>query len=353
MSGTFLVTANRYGAKFIGYSDKTLSKQPTNPALKPIAEMPAAAFYRDAYYIPGLLALYGRDGAKIPGCQRFFINPSITLNPYHADKYARINANRAPATVELSAYEFETDERNALWLGILMHHYGNVVADDVARFWSLRLFPNHAPILLPNQPENAEKPFARLFLDRFGVTPFAPGRPVHFRSLVVPEPAFQTQYLIYGNADAPHLEVKNTLDLTNFETRERIYLSRARHNARARTLDGEEAVEDVFARRGFAIVYPETLSLAEQIHLWDSARIIAGFTGSAFHTALFAERGRSLTTITLSAENVNGRYHLQDGIKGFDAWYMQCADTVKSEGIFSTFRLDAEKLARMLDQVGV
>jgi hypothetical protein len=55
--------------------------------------------------------------------------------------------------------------------------------------------------------------------------------------------------------------------------------------------------EAMAARRGYEIVYPETLSLAEQIRLMAEAKIQIGEHGSAQHASLFSASGTTVGTI--------------------------------------------------------
>lgn len=75
----------------------------------------------------------------------------------------------------------------------------------------------------------------------------------------------------------------------------RVYLSRAKLPNSYRLLHGEQELEDRLRDFGWDIVYPEQLSIAEQLSHLASARTIAGEAGSAFHLLMalgsqFAEK---------------------------------------------------------------
>jgi hypothetical protein len=83
---------------------------------------------------------------------------------------------------------------------------------------------------------------------------------------------------------------------------ERIFLSRLRNPGRA--LSNEQSIARALKRQGFAVVYPEYLSLAEQIMLFRTSRIIVGPTGAAFTNMVFGGPGlRALGLI--SARNAD------------------------------------------------
>ncbi|MBD5389368.1 glycosyltransferase family 61 protein, partial [bacterium] len=77
---------------------------------------------------------------------------------------------------------------------------------------------------------------------------------------------------------------------------EKIYMSRDKLGER-RTY-GERAVQKIFEKNGFKIIYPETMSIADQIAAVKNCRVLAGCAGTALHLALFMPRGG--TVIQLS-----------------------------------------------------
>jgi hypothetical protein len=80
----------------------------------------------------------------------------------------------------------------------------------------------------------------------------------------------------------------------------RVFLSRTRFvdslptnaPARARAYANADTVDELFRQRGFVIVYPEDLTVAEQVALVRDAEIVAGPSGSALHLAAFMRSGR-------------------------------------------------------------
>ncbi|WP_165362750.1 glycosyltransferase family 61 protein [Promicromonospora panici] len=80
----------------------------------------------------------------------------------------------------------------------------------------------------------------------------------------------------------------------------RVFLSRTRFvdslpkdaPGRARSYANSGAVDDLFRQRGFMVVYPEELTVADQVGLVRDAEIVAGAGGSALHLAAFMRSGR-------------------------------------------------------------
>ena len=92
----------------------------------------------------------------------------------------------------------------------------------------------------------------------------------------------------------------------------RVFLSRG-DVRQQRVMVNREAVEQVAVERGFAVVSPETLPLAEQVALFTGASLIAGEYGSALHGSVFSAPG----TVTCGLRgNVRHPSFIQSGIGG-------------------------------------
>lgn len=74
----------------------------------------------------------------------------------------------------------------------------------------------------------------------------------------------------------------------------RLYLSRKKLPLGTHKFVNEAAIEQTFRRWNFEIVYPEKLSIQEQIALFTEAEIIAGANSSALHNSIFAPKGCSV-----------------------------------------------------------
>lgn len=95
----------------------------------------------------------------------------------------------------------------------------------------------------------------------------------------------------------------------------RIWLSRSRAEAggtlATRTL-GYGELDDEFSSLGFEIVYPEALTIREQIEMARTADILAGFEGSALHLSAFTRPGTKV--LVLGSERRPRGNHAQPAI---------------------------------------
>ena len=74
---------------------------------------------------------------------------------------------------------------------------------------------------------------------------------------------------------------------------ERIFISR-RHWRGERAIGYYEELEAQMSDLGFAIIHPETFSMAEQAWLFSRAKIVVGEDGSALHNVIFSAPGTRL-----------------------------------------------------------
>lgn len=64
-----------------------------------------------------------------------------------------------------------------------------------------------------------------------------------------------------------------------------------------RMVTNADALDAIWRRNGFEVVYPETLSIVDQIRLVRRARVLIGLDGSALHTSAFARPGTSVIMV--------------------------------------------------------
>lgn len=96
----------------------------------------------------------------------------------------------------------------------------------------------------------------------------------------------------------------NTIFKSDIPKKEKIYLSRSRLPTYKRHILGEIQIEQYLAANGWQIVYPEELSVRDQIEVLKHARVISGNAGTAFHLLMYL--GQNLSSkrvITLGSKS--------------------------------------------------
>ena len=110
----------------------------------------------------------------------------------------------------------------------------------------------------------------------------------------------------------------------------------------SRRFDGELEIEQYCAARGCRVVQPESLSLREQVRLFNAHDVFIGIQGSAFHTALFRLRRKRAVHLYLhSAERARSakNYDLLDALTGTASYRIICTTRMHR----MHFALDARK----------
>ncbi|MCC6920586.1 MAG: glycosyltransferase family 61 protein [Alphaproteobacteria bacterium] len=308
---------------------------------------PEVAEYRDVWLLPAFHALYDANGERIDASLRDTLIAGPASDRPLAETKARLSRLSPDRIVPPDAHDIV--EAPHLYGGQCIPHYGHFLTNAMARFWALERFGDLPMVFPATQPDAYRAPYARVVLKALGVLPrlVKIARPTLFRRMVIPSPSLESGQRIYRCFDAPHLRVAEQA-LARREPRfegKKIYLSRAAlGDASSRRVLQERQVETWLTGRGFVSIAPETLHLADQIDLFNSAETIAGMIGSAFHTAAFARPAHRSRLIALGWQRMNGRYLLIDELKGHTAFYVNCCrvETYTDKGRIGEVSLDVD-----------
>jgi capsular polysaccharide biosynthesis protein len=77
---------------------------------------------------------------------------------------------------------------------------------------------------------------------------------------------------------------------------EKVFLSRKKEGKRRKYNEAE--IASFLQTKGFTIIYPEELTFAEQVGIFNSAKCIVGATGAAFSNTLFCSKGCKIICLT-------------------------------------------------------
>jgi capsular polysaccharide biosynthesis protein len=116
-----------------------------------------------------------------------------------------------------------------------------------------------------------------------------------------------------------------------------IYLSKTRLTSGVGRFVGEQEVVDILERDGVQIVYPEELTVSEQIQLISRSRVVAGTSGSALHTSIFSAFGRRIIALNQN-DDVNSNFVMIDRLVGNSASYYFAPQSRSKKG--SSFLTD-------------
>lgn len=216
-----------------------------------------------------------------------------------------------------------------LYVGNFVSHYGHFLIDTLSRFWPLLRDPDREFVLLAHTPWQdtpwQDVPAIGEILARFGrtahdVVTFAV--PHRIRRMTIPDSSFVERsraHVVFGEVMRFVGRPFWSPELVDRETRP-AYLSKSRLAGGVSRLVDEADLERKLERRGFDVIYPETLSLPEQVALFARRRFIVGTAGSALHTALMSAPGRRILALNIH-QHLHANYALFDRLGGQRAFY--------------------------------
>lgn len=266
----------------------------------------------------------------------------------------------APPKALLEAAPLESG--TGYYLGDLRHHhahYGHFLLETLSRawHWNLAQAPAKPVLLCARMPEYVRQFYT--LIPGLGERVSLVRRTTRFDRVVVPAPAFVLDRQV-------HVQFKQLCDAISIRvlrkneqrSEQPVYLSRAGLDpSSCRTIVGEEPFEQFLADQGFRVVRPETLSIPEQIRLFNTHRHIVAAMGSACHTRVFSLFPTNL--VVLSDTRFNPNYAFCDVLNSGSTLYANVMSAPELSGLenlprfASPLLLNIEKSLSVLKAIGL
>lgn len=267
---------------------------------------------RDAIALPGVPAIWGSDGFRIPeSCVRR--GPKLT-------QYFRSGEEniRPPEDLEL------VDEPS-VYLSMLPAAWGHFLTEGLSRLWISRERAEFRKLRFFYTFGSAKHPHFESFLSYLDIgceRLVEIKKPTRFKTCLIPLPSFSIRgqaYTIHG--DTIRTAAGRVVEGSTFDDQP-VYLSRSKLR-RGRIIRNEQILEAQLAEAGILVIYPELLGLDDQIRLFNTNRIFIGCWGSAFHNLAFCLDSAKLNTHILCESVPNPNYLMFDAILSGKANYIQ------------------------------
>jgi hypothetical protein len=224
----------------------------------------------------------------------YLVTPSRPLSPEKQLYFAGIYHNHIPVPEALLArfygrieYQNKYEEPQqyidtpSVYCGRFFNHYGHFLLESLSRLTNIRKFPNLLCVYVQHTEDDLchwQKEIFQLLgiKNKFILI----DKPTGFRKLLVPKPG----YIIQTEFTDEHNKFLSTIEASSVCLGKKIFLSRK--NIGKKIYSNEDVVEQILLRNGWNIIYPETMSVAEQLHEISSSEIVLGIEGSAFHSII-------------------------------------------------------------------
>lgn len=269
--------------------------------------------FKDVVYVPQFHCLYDQDGRRIE-------------SSCYKTKLKQLYYTPETIRIESSIDRFDEEVIYASDYSANMH-YGHFLIEAISSLWYTTQEVN-APILTNTIPRPFKKTFVDDFLNlywpRHEKETLSFSKPVLLRSAVVPYPSFtfcSEAYTVHRSAP----EKVASLVLENKKvvpTEQPLYLSRTKLIDGNRSISGEIELEQTLKMKGFQIAYPERLSLAEQIYLFNKHDTVIGCRGSALHGILFDLSQKNKLICLSDSDRIDKAFLMIDAIKAIDSTYI-------------------------------
>jgi Glycosyltransferase 61 len=209
----------------------------------------------------------------------------------------------------------KTVDRPAVFAGYLFDHFGHFLLESLSRLW---ITPDHADKPLAWCVVGHQEGYTRWqqeVLHLLNVTTDAIflDAPTRFSSLIVPEPGYRSQ----DRFEHEHANFIGAVDPAPVTPTRRCWVSRSKlPGRRYGDLENEKALESHLAEHGWDILHPEDHPVARQLELMSSSALLAGTTGSAFHSLILLKELRS-RVVLIQTRLPNDNYATIASVKGF------------------------------------
>ncbi len=226
--------------------------------------------------------------------------------------------------------------------GKIHPHYGHFLLSSLSRFWPYIKDKRPACKILMHEETPPAHWFSFPHIDfcfrRLGLTPddfVVFSEPTKIKRLIIAAPCFEEEHYAHTifaemcNKIGKYTTVEpNEIDRNKSVP---VYLSKAKLNSGVWRFSNESEVTDILQQHGIQIVYPEQLSLFEQIELFVQRKWIVSSMASCLHTSIFSWTKPNLIGINYNAKVVTN-YTMSDEVNGLNSQYLYPIDGVTDLG---------------------
>lgn len=279
----------------------------------------AVAELEGAFFVPGWNCIYDSAGVRVA-------QSCVYRGPGLHDV-----VDSGPEIIRIPD-DYSTIHEPVLFLSLMSPHWGHFLTEGTSRLWARLRYPELSKIagLYSSVPVGKKERYSE-FLEPFDLSfeknVINPHRAVKLTKCFVPKASMSIRNECYMvHRDVFHTVSRHCAPAGKSraaDTAQLVFLSRTKVKTR-RQIRNEETVEALMRDDGAAIVYPEQLTLKEQVLLFNTHRAFVGCWGTAFHNILFSLETELQETHVLCDLFPHLNLVMLDAIAGHQAHYVDC-----------------------------
>ncbi len=234
-------------------------------------------------------------------------------------------------------YSWENEKyvnEEVIYIGMFFLHWGHFLIDLTNRFWYISEKIKQNPDIKVAYLGEEEPAGNNLkFFEMLGITKnnlIHITEPTRFKCVYVPEQAFKscewytdTFVNMFDNIVDKALSSSDFSHLSDYK---KIYFSRRSFGKAICSEFGEEYFETLFVSNGFSSVAPETLSLEEQIYLWNNCDEIVCINGTIPLNVIFSRNKKLKLTVLNKTSILHENPYILLQFRGIDADFINIYD---------------------------
>jgi hypothetical protein len=176
-------------------------------------------------------------------------------------------------------------DEEVVWFGVFFHHWGHFLMDFVGRAWFMSSEKySHQRVVYVSGSSPIDGNYLR-FLELLGVNAvdvLRIVRPTRFKRVILPELSYIEGRFFTEEYKGMFDKIASSyVPSDKFSNLKKVYFSRSEFSKGFFAKDiGQEAIDQLFGMNGWTIVFPEKLTLDEQITIWNTANDIACINGT-------------------------------------------------------------------------
>lgn len=180
-------------------------------------------------------------------------------------------------------------DEEVIYLGLFLSHWGHFLIDLTNRMWAVpQIVKSKCTVKIAYIGEEEPKGNNLRFLELLGINKAQlvhVTKPTRFKKVYIPEQGFKScewytnEFLNMLN-EIVRKALNSKFDFSRVSNIDKVYFTRRKLGKAIGSEFGEEYFEKCFIENGYTSLAPETLTLEEQIYVWNHASRIACINGT-------------------------------------------------------------------------